>query len=558
MLGISLTLLLPLTLAPAAVQDAPPGLVLVKGGNTKIGTKVKEAEELILAREAMANAIAGETPQITEKVADFYLMVSEVTNEQYAQFVEATGVKPPYTWGDKDVIDEARAAYLEEQGKKIKEARDAGERPPERVPFDVEAWWEDNWDGKPWKVPEELLDHPVVHVDYAAAQGYARWAGLRLMTEPEFARAARGDSDRTYPWGEDWDDKKFANTLRFADKDGTVPVGTFEDGAVDGIFDLSGNVWEWTQSPYNSFKGYKALTIKAKKRTVKGLAPFDPNLRVLVGGSFNQDESGVRVAVRFGAERTQSTTGVGFRCAADVEPGKTAAEGMIDQGLIKTSVLPEDVDFFTDAVVVKHRWETTSGKAKVPNYAVISNYESLMFCPVTKVAASSKNDMTKASSEAPVMLGFIKLPKPLAEPAMDGGNYLLAWRGAGKLPELEKQGDAPAANMRIGQDAPDAIPFWEVGGFNAEADCFFLYSIDGEPLVAFPAPEINYKAKAGIGKMAYEPFVPPEKVDKDAPPIVPLDTLRMNLLIPGKSKNKALGVELVLKVAEGALTDLLQ
>ena len=68
--------------------------------------------------------------------------------------------------------------------------------------WDPAGWWELNWQDQPWRVPEDRLAHPVAAVSHEEATAYARWAGLRLMTEVEFHRAARGDSDRRYPWGD--------------------------------------------------------------------------------------------------------------------------------------------------------------------------------------------------------------------------------------------------------------------------------------------------------------------------------------------------------------------
>ncbi|MCZ6597664.1 MAG: SUMF1/EgtB/PvdO family nonheme iron enzyme, partial [Planctomycetota bacterium] len=78
--------------------EPPPGLVRVPGARTKIGTTVKDAEALIVANEGMRNTLAGETPQHSVQVADFFLMVSEVTNEQYLEFVRTMGAKPPENW----------------------------------------------------------------------------------------------------------------------------------------------------------------------------------------------------------------------------------------------------------------------------------------------------------------------------------------------------------------------------------------------------------------------------------------------------------------------------
>ena len=79
--------------------------MLIEGGKTEIGTEVKVIEELILHHEGMAGAFLGETPRHKIELDDYYLMPTEVTNEQYAAFVRATGGKPAYTWADAGGVE---------------------------------------------------------------------------------------------------------------------------------------------------------------------------------------------------------------------------------------------------------------------------------------------------------------------------------------------------------------------------------------------------------------------------------------------------------------------
>lgn len=556
MLGIALASPL---LALAPFQDAkaaPPGLVLVKGGKTKIGTTVDDVEKMVLAKEELRNAVAGETPQFTRDVEPFFLMPTEVTNEQYAEFVKATKAKPPHSWAAKKELLAAQAAFVDEQGRLKQEAKAAG-KPFESKKWEPEEWWDANWKSQPWEIPANEHGHPVVFVNYADASAYARWAGLRLMDEFEFQRAARGDSARVYPWGDNWDDRKFCHSVH-SGQDAAAPVGTYKDGAVDGIFDLSGNVWEWTSSPFNAFPGYKAIKIKAQKRVIECLAPFNPDQRVTLSGSFQMDKLGVRVTTRRPTDRDQATNALGFRCASSVpEPPKRAAGfDMANWAIareLKLAVLG-DAELVPSQAPILRRWSTTEGKVKVPGYAVINGYEHILACPVKDVKALTTNDLATATQkDGPLFLGFIDVPRPLKVPELDAGLYFVAWRAAGKLDE-KPAGAEKKEGIEFGRGSQDdSVPLDQIPGFVAEKDCFLFYSADGTAQVALEAPP-TVVGKADVSTLAIEPWVAPDPktLPKGAPPPVPHDTVRFRfLLTSASSKQKAAIFDLPLKVAPG-------
>jgi formylglycine-generating enzyme required for sulfatase activity len=159
----------------------------------------------------------------------FFVARTPVTNAEYARFVAVTGHKPPEHWKGK-------------------------------IP------------------PDELRDHPVVYVSWHDAVAYAEWAGVRLLTEQEWEKAARGIDGRIYPWGDEFDPAR-CNTNE-SDIGTTTPVGRYSpDGdSPCGCADMAGNVWEWTGSESRPGSG----------------------LRVLRGGSFIYDEGVARCAVRNG------------------------------------------------------------------------------------------------------------------------------------------------------------------------------------------------------------------------------------------------------------------
>ena len=192
--------------SPAPVAAVPPGMVLIPGGEFKVGRD--DGEE-------------NERPAHTVIVAPFYLDQHEVTNEQYLKFIEATG-------------------YL---------------RPP-------------SWLGQRYPAATDKL--PVTDVTWEDANEYARWASKRLPTEEEWEIAARGADGRVYPWGNDWADDLANVPKDAADKRQLAPVGTYLRGqSFYGVLDLVGNAWEWTASDYKEYAGGKPLTIPEGYQNLK-------------------------------------------------------------------------------------------------------------------------------------------------------------------------------------------------------------------------------------------------------------------------------------------------
>lgn len=547
-------------------QDVPPGVVLVKGGRTKVGSPVKLIEELIPKNLQQKSALAAETPQHTVDIEDFYLMPTEVTNEQYAKFVKATGAKPPWYWGRKTDVDAARDAFLKADAERRAAALKEGIR-LERARFEQERWWEENWKDLEWEVPTERLARPVTNVTYYDAVAYAEWAGLRLMTEFEYFRAALGDEDWLYPWGNDFDKTKVASNL--SDRNEDWPVGKFGASA-SGICDLVGNVWEWTSSSYTKFPKYKPIQIKDGKgrsgRTIEALAGFDPNYRVAVGGSYSNGEVGVRVATRFGAVRSQATQALGFRCAADVTPGRTVAQTVLDND-VKLSALPPETEFYIEEPLVLQRWNVPASQAEinVPNYAVIDGYERILFFPAMQVNGANTNDFEKkTAAEGPAILGVLATTEPIVEPALPPGTYYVGWRGAGKLKEAAPEQDDTnsqedaAALVEATQGIAD---FAKTPGFgDPEEAHFFFFQADGTPVAAVSQRVANgameYERIKESGKVGVVPFKPPtpdelKKMEKNGiEPPKPLDTLHYRMVVAGRAKSKGFYINLDLKIGQ--------
>jgi len=171
------------------------------------------------------------------------------------------------------------------------------------------------WGSDHWRRPERA-NHPAVNVSWHDARAYCEWLtgvwraeGLigpkevvRLPSEAEWEKAARGTGGSIYPWGDEWDETKCNN--RELDLGGTAPVGIFPEGASPyGCLDMAGNVWEWTTSLWGPWTGKEAkLKFGYPYEPADGrenLAAGDDVLRVVRGGSFRLNRYGARCAVRF-------------------------------------------------------------------------------------------------------------------------------------------------------------------------------------------------------------------------------------------------------------------
>jgi formylglycine-generating enzyme required for sulfatase activity len=167
-----------------------------------------------------------ETPQHKLYLPDYYIARVPVTVAQFAQFINATGYK----------------TLAEEKGFAWNPVKPFGK------------WLVVGIKGAYWAKPRgpqsdvnTKADHPVTCVSFYDVQAFCAWAGVRLPTEAEWEKAARGSDGRIYPWGNGAPDKSHGNFNM--DLRDTTPVGSYEKGASPyGCLDMAGNVVEWTSS----------------------------------------------------------------------------------------------------------------------------------------------------------------------------------------------------------------------------------------------------------------------------------------------------------------------
>jgi serine/threonine-protein kinase len=223
----------------------------------------------------------GEQPQDWVFLPTFWLSRTPVTNLQFIQFIEAT-----------DYETDAERWRLET------------------------AWYQPRGPGS--ALTSAKADHPVVWLSWNDILAFCRWASVRLPTEAEWEKAARGIDGRIHPWG----NKRPSSSLcNFNGNVGeTTSVGAYLDGASPyGVLDMSGNVWERTSSlfcPYTLRMPGAGIHYNYPYRANDGREDLTHGgSRIARGGSWGSLESEVRCACRFGFPEDPRADDVGFRAA---------------------------------------------------------------------------------------------------------------------------------------------------------------------------------------------------------------------------------------------------
>ncbi len=238
-------------------------LVRVSAGEFLMGSDPAKDEQ----------ARGNEQPQHIVRVSEFYIGKYPLTNVQYAAFVRATKREAPEHWKDG-------------------------------------------------RIPSGKEDHPVVHVSWRDAVAFCKWLSqetcksFRLPTEAEWEKAARGTEGRIYPWGDELPTDKLCN---FDDSVGdTTPVGQYSSRGDSpyGCADMTGNVWEWTQSLFKDYP-YQAGDGREDPSGSAG--------RVVRGGSFVGGQDRARSAYRGYRNPNSRNDYYGFRVGVSAAPFSPAS-----------------------------------------------------------------------------------------------------------------------------------------------------------------------------------------------------------------------------------------
>ena len=310
---------------------APEGMVWIPGGEFSMGARDPFDHQDLVGMQATTDS----RPIHRVAVDGFWMDATEVTNEQFDRFVKATGY----------VTVAERVPRQEDFPTALPENLVAGSvvfSPPDHaVPLDNHFQWWSYVKGADWRHPSgpgSSIDgkekFPVVQIALEDAEAYAKWAGKRLPTEAEWEFAARGGlSGKLYPWGDEFtkDGKWMANTHQghFPESDtgadaheGVSAVAQYPANGY-GLYDVGGNVWEWTSDWYrHDYYGQLAAAGGVARNPAGPSESFDPAepgqaKKVHRGGSFlctDQYCSRYMVGTRGKGEVSTGTNHLGFRC----------------------------------------------------------------------------------------------------------------------------------------------------------------------------------------------------------------------------------------------------
>ena len=306
------------------------GMVSIQGGEFMMGADNDQADK-------------DEYPKHKVILDPFWIDQHEVTNDQFAKFIESTGyVTTAERKPDWEELKKQLPPGTPKPDESLLVAASLVFTPPKQEVDlnDYSQWW--SWvPGVSWKHPEgpgSTIDgkgnYPVIHVSWDDAMAYCKWAGKRLPTEAEWEFASRGGlNNKIYPWGDEhinkgkakantWEGSFPYKNTAYDTFTGLAPVKSFAPNGY-GLYDMAGNVWEWCQDKYRN-DYYQSINSPNGVKNPQGPAdsfdpdePFTPK-RVSRGGSFMCNESycsGYRVARRMKSSPDSGMSNLGFRCA---------------------------------------------------------------------------------------------------------------------------------------------------------------------------------------------------------------------------------------------------
>jgi formylglycine-generating enzyme required for sulfatase activity len=249
-------------------RKPPEDMVLVPAGKFFMGTS-KDIEKDPFFRFGLIKPFYADASPMQEINLDaYYIDKYEVSNEKYQEFLDSTGSKAPPQWSGR-------------------------------------------------RYPEGHANRPVGGVSWYDAMGYCKWKRKRLPTEAEWEKAAKGTDKREFPWGNDYNES-MANIAKKAEVyEDTAGVGSYPEGESPyGVYNLIGNVWEWTGSWYKPYSGtvYESQRFGEREKVVRGNS-VNPIAHFYKEEHRELTSWYSRVYFRFPVLPDYHINDIGFRCA---------------------------------------------------------------------------------------------------------------------------------------------------------------------------------------------------------------------------------------------------
>ena len=500
---------------PVPAPDVPTGLpsflLEVPGGPTWVG--IEKDQLLKVVRET----VNPRRPELADKAPNrvksglkntaselgrqqilvdrFLLGKWPVTNGEYLVFVKkmkalGTPVRPPFHWwriGRKDDYDNKLGAIYDEfkaDGK-----------------YGPILFWERYGTELPYKLVDDkgadISNLPVSHVSYRDAVKFAGWLGMRLPSEPEWTRAARGNGENIWPWGNDKElgdrySEEILGHLKLKNSRDLhlKPVGSIEMATGPfGHLDMTTQVWELTSElgfrPINGQKPFEAEWKRMLKDKLGVLAANAPlwkhNVVAATGGPYLSagDPIQLHIDSRVGVATNDVLDGAGFRLAKSLKPGYDFLYSLINS------------DYNSELFDVEQTVDL-SRQLGIERYAISDNgfpesYHSVSYAPLNFLTADKvfrqARRLADRSQSSPVLVGTLATTEQLAQPDLKPGIYTVAWRQKGITRELSSaiKTGYKAVQLELKRRAKGAEPTPYKGPWLAQLKRFGLTPEDLEP-----------------------------------------------------------------------------
>jgi len=279
---------------PALRRPTPPGRPVDPPGAVEGMVRIP-AGPFVMGTDRPGFAYDNERRAHERELPDYWIDAAPATHADYLAFLDAGGYRERRWWS------EAGWAWREETGAEA----------PLYWRHHGGRWLRRRFGDEGEPPPRE----PVMHVSYWEAQAFARWAGKRLPTEPEWEKAAlwdpAADRPRLYPWGDEPPTPERANLDQLAF--GPAEVGAYPAGvSAYGVHGMAGDAWEWTASDFAAYPGFEAFPYREYSEVF-----FGPEYKVLRGGSWATRPAVARGTFRNWDYPIRRQIFTGIRCARD-------------------------------------------------------------------------------------------------------------------------------------------------------------------------------------------------------------------------------------------------